>query len=1205
MPDVNSGSSVTEASQEDEGKKYALVVGVNKAAKVRSLSALQYAESDAIGVSWFLSRKECNFAFPNGLLIGEAASAQNVRKAIISLIDNKSKKDLLLFFFIGHGYSLEIAERSFEVYLVTSDFSPNPYEAMANPSDYLSLDDIRKLLYEYQKEANVICILDCCDAGYIVESPRSNMQIAQSLEAFAENTQRAEPSSASSHRTWAILASTEKGAYAYEGIYENGEGHALMTGLIIDSLSGYDRSALDRNGNLTLQMLHVYLQTHMRTLEPRSQHAVLRGTFNDPWILAHYPLENPVSRNSEGYPQPSLRKTKIIHQSKPLTDQPVQVGQLKSGESLKQPFDMDISPATFADLDLEQVGKFLKQMQAKIQRNYWADLSEHAQMQALGLLHGEHPIYGALLYFGHDPSRQIKGAYTRCIYWNNTGRLDSQLDDKEYRGSLFQQFTQAGNFLRSHLAYGSKHDGTSERPEIPFRVLEEALANALVHREYATEPSRVVRTEGVQVEIFSDRVQIKSPGGPPVLPLDQDSHPRNSQIMWFFYLAGLVEGIGTGIPRMRNKMQEAGLPEPHIRPSEQTFTITLSRIPQSPVSPTQADVDTPAPESLPSSDGQTGSDTAARDVNEDTLRIPRIGRSPRTHYPHGNSGSSSRPMNPVFHDNTAPFDESYRGTTQTLPQRTSQMQAPAPLQPTHNQQMSPQIQNVVDTPASQIVGRTPQMQVPPPLSPKEGQKVLDDFDAPISQPPPDQSNLGTNNKRLGPPVPIASLRFRKQLLVTLCILLCTLLIVGMVLGIMVFVVHPASNAQEPVSMTIKIASDFPTNGQHTTDGLPLQNGVQMAITEANNVHFLPGYTLQLVAHNDAGTANRPDPQVGANNLKQAIADNLVVGVIGPGNSSVALKELPLANQAPLALLSPSTTFPCLTESAADDPNCTGTNDIVTQMRPTSQLTFFRLATTDARQGKAAADYFFQIKHYSKVLLLKDDTDAYSFGLAQAFQTEWQRIGGPVIPVDFPQSATSVQDYQNTLQTAASFQPNLIYFAGNDPNGSYVLQALSNIPTLKTVAFAGGDGLMESNFSRTVASLHRDAPVYVSLPVKDPVHSGTATGADFETNYRANGYNSYRPYAAAAYDCTKMLIQAIKTALQKGTSTPHGTQDHAGGAQFRQAVLQALRQHFSYTGATGTHSFDRNGDTTNYAISFYQANLSAPPTSWTWLQQVNG
>src|SRR6266571_5064198 len=125
MSQVNSDNFSEDASfRETEGKKYALAVGVNKPDKVHSLPVLRYAESDATGISYLLSRKACNFAFPSGYLIGTAASTQNVRKAITYLVDGKSENDLLLFYFIGHGYLVEIDEGKFEVYLVTADFDP-------------------------------------------------------------------------------------------------------------------------------------------------------------------------------------------------------------------------------------------------------------------------------------------------------------------------------------------------------------------------------------------------------------------------------------------------------------------------------------------------------------------------------------------------------------------------------------------------------------------------------------------------------------------------------------------------------------------------------------------------------------------------------------------------------------------------------------------------------------------------------------------------------------------------------------------------------------------------------------------------------------------------------------------------------------------------------------------------------------------------
>jgi branched-chain amino acid transport system substrate-binding protein len=409
--------------------------------------------------------------------------------------------------------------------------------------------------------------------------------------------------------------------------------------------------------------------------------------------------------------------------------------------------------------------------------------------------------------------------------------------------------------------------------------------------------------------------------------------------------------------------------------------------------------------------------------------------------------------------------------------------------------------------------------------------------------------------------------------------------------------------QAPLSTTIEIASDFPTSGLDTTNGLPLQNGVQMAIDTANNNHLLPGYTLKLVPYDDVGRNNQHDPAHGAHNVREAIDNPLVAGIIGPENSSVALSELPLANRAPIALISPTTTYPCLTLGSADDPDCSGNADLQAQMRPTGQVTFFRLATTDDRLGKAMADYLYTVRHYRSVLLFNDASDVYSAGLALPFRLEWRRLGGSLIPLDLSQDQSSVQDYHDLLQTVALTRPDLIYFTGTNPNGSYVLRALSTIASLKTTALAGGDGLIDADFLRVADQVRRTAPIYAGAPIVDPDHAGTAVGADFQDNYLANGYTLYSIYAATAYDCAMGLIQAIQQAL-RSVRPPRGMQDQAGGRRFRQAVVQALG-HLSWSaGATGSHRFDARGDSTAHPVSLYQIDLSTGQSAWRWLKQVS-
>jgi ABC-type branched-subunit amino acid transport system substrate-binding protein len=156
------------------------------------------------------------------------------------------------------------------------------------------------------------------------------------------------------------------------------------------------------------------------------------------------------------------------------------------------------------------------------------------------------------------------------------------------------------------------------------------------------------------------------------------------------------------------------------------------------------------------------------------------------------------------------------------------------------------------------------------------------------------------------------------------------------------------------------------------------------------------------------------------------------------------------------------------------------------------------------------------------------------------------------------------------------------------------------------AYRGDGNILSANFLQVASNIRPSAPVYATAPIQDPAHSGTKEGSNFQNDYAASGYGDYRPYAASAYAATMLLIQAIRTTLQdSGVSTPHGVQDQDGAKKFRQAVLKVLADpSFTYTGITGKHRFDTNGDTTNHTVSFYQLDLSKPQADWTWFQQVN-
>src|ERR1700680_681625 len=169
---------------------------------------------------------------------------------------------------------------------------------------------------------------------------------------------------------------------------------------------------------------------------------------------------------------------------------------------------------------------------------------------------------------------------------------------------------------------------------------------------------------------------------------------------------------------------------------------------------------------------------------------------------------------------------------------------------------------------------------------------------------------------------------------------------------------------------IKIGTDFPTSGKDESGGKPAENGAHLAVDQANANNTIPGYTLQFDPMNDVGPSGAHDPAVGKANVTALIGDALVAGIVGPFNSGVAEAEMPVANQSGITLISPSNTFPCLTENSSAAA-CNGSNDILKQVRPTGNVTYFRIPTTDDHQGQVGAQVIYNTLHLKRVYVVDD------------------------------------------------------------------------------------------------------------------------------------------------------------------------------------------------------------------------------------------
>jgi branched-chain amino acid transport system substrate-binding protein len=414
----------------------------------------------------------------------------------------------------------------------------------------------------------------------------------------------------------------------------------------------------------------------------------------------------------------------------------------------------------------------------------------------------------------------------------------------------------------------------------------------------------------------------------------------------------------------------------------------------------------------------------------------------------------------------------------------------------------------------------------------------------------------------------------------------------------------SSTTSSTGSTTIKIATEYPTSGKDESAGKPSENGAHLAVDQANAQKLVPGITFEFVPKDDVGPSGAHDPATGQKNVADLIGDGLVAGIVGPLNSSVAQAELPEANQAPIAILSPANTNDCLTQTEPAF-ECGGANSKLATYRPTGKVTYFRTATRDQFQGAALADFAYKTKGYKSAYVI-DDTETYGVGIATSIITEWGKLGGKLLGRS--SEAPTTTSYVNLLTQIATKKPDVIFWGGNDSTGGTLLrQQMLQVPALKTVPMIAGDGTQTSAFATTIGTYKANGsnggPVFTSVPSinVNVLPSAQKFLADYTKAYGASAIGAY---SAGSYDAAMVIMQAVKTVLASGVKAPANSADAAQAKVFRQAVIDAI-QKTSYDGITGHIAFDQNGDTTSRIISIYTiADNPNQGNGWKFVTQLN-
>lgn len=183
-----------------------------------------------------------------------------------------------------------------------------------------------------------------------------------------------------------------------------------------------------------------------------------------------------------------------------------------------------------------------------------------------------HPTNAYIFLTGQD----VFLSKIQCGMFKGTTRAVF-VDKRDYDGPVWRQIEEAHQFVLRNIHLGAKIEGVYRKDiyELPPDSLRELIINAVVNCSF-------LQSSHVQVAIYDDRLEITSPGGlMPGVTIDRMkegySQIRNKALANAFSYMHLIEGWGTGIPRLLQDMKDYGLAEPEFIDMEIALRINLYR----------------------------------------------------------------------------------------------------------------------------------------------------------------------------------------------------------------------------------------------------------------------------------------------------------------------------------------------------------------------------------------------------------------------------------------------------------------------------------------------------------------------------------------------------------------------------------------------------------------------------------------------------
>jgi branched-chain amino acid transport system substrate-binding protein len=326
---------------------------------------------------------------------------------------------------------------------------------------------------------------------------------------------------------------------------------------------------------------------------------------------------------------------------------------------------------------------------------------------------------------------------------------------------------------------------------------------------------------------------------------------------------------------------------------------------------------------------------------------------------------------------------------------------------------------------------------------------------------------------------------------------------------------------------VRIGVFMSTTGTTANFGISSVNGIKMAADEINAAGGINGKQVELLVQDD-----RSDPSEAATIVTKFVTQDQVHAILGEVASSRSLAAAPIAQNAKIPMLTPSST----------NPEVTRKGDFI-----------FRSCFIDPVQGAAIAQFAAKSLGAKTAAIMVDRKNDYSTGLEKVISETFTRFGGKMVATQSYQEGD--QDFNAQLTSLKGANPEVIFVPGyyNDV-GLIAKQARDKGITVPLIGGDGWDSEQLYKIGGTALNGSFFTNHYSPFDTEPKVQK-------FVNDYKKRYNSTPDALAATAYDAANIMFDAIKRAKSlSGTD-----------------IRDALAATNAFPGVTGTVTFNQNRD----------------------------